>query len=147
MARKHKGGMPLERAKELIDLNLNVMMRDLQVHMWTVVMLWDEKPCSPDSQADVTLVIDYKIARIRFRLESIKDDKHFLDCLLHELFHIVLADYDLYSDVMFQNCTTEAAKCQHNRVWTHVSERAVWNMEQMFHHGIMYVYPMYRKPS
>lgn len=144
MARKVKSGMTLERAKELIELNLKQMMWDLQVNMWTVTIVWDEKPEADDSQADVQLIIDYKIARIRFRLETIRDDEHFLECVLHELFHIVLAGYDLYSDSMFQFCDTERDKAQHNRLWVHVSERAVWNMEAMFKHGIKYVYPMYR---
>jgi hypothetical protein len=53
--------------------------------------------------------------------------------LRHELFHVVLSPYDLYERAVANAGLTDDMDRVLGRVWTHVMEKAVINLERAFH--------------
>lgn len=138
--------MNAKDARKIVEANIKQMMWDLQINMWQVDVLYTMPAgVEENTYGQANMLIDYKKATISLRASTFKTYTEVLDCLLHELFHIVLAEFDLHHDVALQMTRNNHEQESLRRVWAHTVERGVWGLETMFKHGIGYVYPCDRQ--
>jgi hypothetical protein len=82
---------------------------------------------------ECTRMVDYHSAHIRLNPESFDDEAALMRTLRHELFHVVLAPFDLYSSAVEQVVGEDhLSHAVLDRVWTHACEGAVIALERMF---------------
>jgi hypothetical protein len=128
--------MDRSEVKAMVEGELEPLMQRLGIRHWKVRVSYD--PESVDGEGhlkhgECTRLVDYNSAHISLNPESFDDEESVMRTLRHELFHIVLSPFDLYSSsvdraIEVPNAVREIL----DRVWNHACERAVINLERMF---------------
>jgi hypothetical protein len=80
--------------------------------------------------------VDYDRATIEIDPEAHDDEADVLKTLRHELFHVVLAPYDLYTYSVDKAGLDSPINAVLDRVWGHACEKAVIRLEKMYQ-GLM----------
>jgi hypothetical protein len=108
----------------------------LGIEGWKIAVSYDPESVDGDGHlkhGECTRLVDYNSAHISLNPESFEDEDAVLRTLRHELFHVVLSPFDLYSSAVDRAIDTPASVREIlDRVWNHACERAVINLERMF---------------
>lgn len=129
--------MDKSQAQGIVERHLDSMVRMLGLGHWEVMVTYDldvatdsahaiAGRCHPDG--------DYNQAWIEIDPSRFDDEAALLRLLRHELFHVVLSPFNLFDEVvgaMLQKDRRLAPAA--DRVWTHAAEKAVINLERMYH--------------
>jgi len=107
----------------------------LGLHQWEISAGYAAEPADDDGslkRGECTRLIDYHSAHISLNPEAFADEAAVLVTLRHELFHIVLAPFDLYTSAVERIELPEVAEELLERVRDHAIERAVAGLERMW---------------
>ena len=107
----------------------------LGLHQWEISVGYAAEPADDDGslkRGECTRLIDYHSAHISLNPDAFADDAAVLVTLRHELFHIVLAPFDLYTSAVDRIELPEVAVELLDRVRDHAIERAVAGLERMW---------------
>jgi hypothetical protein len=110
-------------------------MERLGIAHWKVKVGYDAiAPASDGSiqKGDCTRLVDYNAAFISLNPDAFDDRDEVMATLRHELFHIVLSPYDLFSSAIDRLELPGATANVLARVWDHSCEKAVVNLVRMF---------------
>src|SRR5260370_42055938 len=95
--------MDRSEVKAIVDAEIGLLMRRLGISHWKVTVSYDPERCDGDGvlkRGECTRLVDYNSAHIRLNPESFDDGVCVLRTLRHELYHIVLSPFDLYSSAV-----------------------------------------------
>ena len=128
--------MDRSQVKEIVDREIEPLMKRLGIDHWKVMVSYDPERIDGDGQikhGECTRLVDYNSAHISLNPESFEDEQGVLKTLRHELFHVVLSPFDLYSSTVDRALDSPGSVREIlDRVWTHSCEKAVINIERMF---------------
>lgn len=132
--------MPMDRseAERIVKANLGPLAEAMCVGHWKITVEFGR--CSnPNWSAECTRVAEYEKAWITIDPECLNTEAAVLESLRHELFHIVLAPFDLYRDAMTRAIEPDsAAERQEVCLWRSQVEKAVLNMERLWKYSQVY---------
>lgn len=123
--------MDQSKVKEIVERESPNLIRLMALDHWTIIYKFDytAEKCYAECDAKA----DYTRATIRFNPAEMENETDVITTLRHELFHVVLSPYDLYLeavDKILPDPSPEAKVL--GRVWTHVIEQGVVNLELMW---------------
>jgi hypothetical protein len=105
------------------------------LHQWEISVGYSSAPADDDGslkRGECTRLIDYHSAHISLNPDAFADEAAVLVTLRHELFHIVLAPFDLYTSAVERIELPEVAEELLDRVRDHAVERCVAGMERLW---------------
>ncbi len=119
--------------------HLGPLMNFLGVGEWLVTFKISR--LEDDTDATCSRNLPYDLATVEFDPNQIKDVDHFLDVLAHELFHIVLAPFDLYRS---HYCAALEPKSTEDKredvLWANSVERTILNLERLWRRHMKALY-------
>jgi hypothetical protein len=107
----------------------------LGLNHWEISVGYAAAPADDDGsllRGDCTRLVDYQSAHVSLNPDAFADDTAVLVTLRHELFHIVLAPFDLYTSAVERIELPEPAAELLERVRDHAIERAVAGLENLW---------------
>jgi hypothetical protein len=107
----------------------------LGLHHWEITVGYDSAlgGDGPGTiRGECTRLVDYQSAHVLLNPESLADEDAVLTTLRHELFHIVLAPFDLYTSAVERLDLPEVTEGLLERVRDHAIERAIAGLEHMW---------------
>lgn len=129
--------MPMDRSEvqKVVDREMPGLMERFGIRHWKVTVTYG--PIGDDGvcrlQGRCTRHVDYNRAHVELDPEEHDDEADLLGTLRHELYHVVLSPFDLYSqaaDVLTPKASAEESMLE--RVWRHAVEQAAINLERLF---------------
>ena len=96
--------MTKAEARRIVSENMIDVMRALGSSGWTIKCYYynrcdeDDKSGSFKNQMSTDIQGRYEKAGITIYFDALDDEKDFLECLRHELIHVMLAPFDRYDD-------------------------------------------------
>jgi hypothetical protein len=127
--------MDRSECQAVVEGAMPPLMRRLGIPHWRVVVSYDPSAMDADGHlkhGECTRLVDYDSAHVKLNPESFDDREQLLRTLRHELFHIVLSPFDLYSTAIDRIEALDPIRDVLDRVWDHACERAVINLERMY---------------
>jgi hypothetical protein len=122
--------------KAFADRELEPLKRRLGLSQWEIKLSCSCEAADGDGfvkRGECTRLIDYQSAHISLNPEAFEDEESLLKTLRHELFHIVLAPFDLYASLVAAAVEDNTAvRDMLDRVKDHSCELSVINLERMF---------------
>jgi hypothetical protein len=121
--------------ERVVRAHLPRLSGQLGLHQWEISAGYSAEPPDDDGslkRGDCTRLIDYQSAHISLNPEAFADEAAILVTLRHELFHIVLAPFDLYTSAVERIELPEVAEELLERVRDHAIERVVAGLERMW---------------
>ena len=105
------------------------------LHQWDIAVSYESR--SPDgdggwTRGECTRLVDYHSAHISLNPAAFADDAGVLLTLRHELFHIVLAPFDLYVSAVEGIELPEVAADLLEGIADHATERTVAGLERLW---------------
>jgi hypothetical protein len=130
--------MDRSEAKSIVDREIAGLQEKFGVPHWSLVISFG--PLGDNGVARIkgrcTRQVDYNRAHIELDPEELDDEADVLKTLRHELFHVVLAPFDLYSQAADALAPRDSpAESMLDRLWTHALEQAVIALERL-HAGL-----------
>jgi hypothetical protein len=121
--------------KAMVDREIEPLMRRLGIPHWRVTVsygLVEGSGLNRRFHGECNRSVDYNQAHITLDPETLDDEAHALKVLRHELYHVVLAPFDVYSNAVDAAVGTGTTTNILGSVWTHAVEQAAINLERMF---------------
>jgi hypothetical protein len=119
----------------IVAAHLPRLSAQLGLHHWEISVGYCAEPADKDGslkRGECTRLVDYHSAHVNLNPEAFADEAAVLVTLRHELFHIVLAPFDLYSSAVERIELPEVAVGLLERVRDHAAETAVAGLERMW---------------
>ena len=135
--------MDRSRVESIVVRRLPELSRTLGLSQWDISLGYNSESSRDDGtlkKGECNRLIDYQSAHITLNPEAFGDEDAVLRTLRHELFHIVLAPFDLYTSAVAEIELPEVATDLLERVQGHAIERAVAGLERMWE-GLLPAYP------
>lgn len=114
---------------------LPLLVARLGLERWELGVSCLAEPAEPSGrqpQGHCTRMADYQSAHITLNHEAVGGTDEVLATLRHELFHVILAPFDLFREsVALANPPADVAAIL-DRIWQHAEESAVANLERMY---------------
>jgi hypothetical protein len=123
--------MTVADAKALVESWLPELIEALGLGHWTISVAY-RSPEDSSCQASCARQVSYNIAEIEFDAESYQDEASLFADLRHELLHVVLSPFDVYTNYVAGfsvNNPTIAAQDEFLR--RYVTEQAILNLEKI----------------
>src|SRR3954447_2607620 len=92
--------MDRSEAKAIVEREIEALLRQLGLEHWKIAVSYDPERTDSDGHVkhgECTRLLDYESAHISLNPESFDDQDDVLRTLRHELFHVVLSPFDLFS--------------------------------------------------
>ena len=127
--------MDRSAVESLVVRHLSRLSARCGLHQWEITCGYAGEPAADDgtlNRGECTRLIDYHSAHITLNPDAFTDESGVLATLRHELFHIVLAPFDLYTSAVEGLELPTAAAELLERVRDHALERAVAGVERMW---------------
>jgi hypothetical protein len=130
--------MDRSEVKAIVEREIEPLLRKVGIAHWKIRFSYQNESVDADGclkHGECTRLVDYNVAHISLNPESFDDEDAVLRTLRHELFHVVLSPFDLYSSSVDQATSgtdLDVARGMLERVWNHACEKAVINLERMF---------------
>lgn len=128
--------MDTPEVKAIVERESGLMMHRLGIDHWTIKVIYHPQPASPEgyiAKGECSRLLDYHSAHITLNPTAFDDEAEVLGTLLHELFHVVLSPFDLYSEGVDRLGLSTSSQGVLDRVWSHACERAISSLERMYH--------------
>jgi hypothetical protein len=128
--------MDRSEVKAVVDRELEPLVRRLGLTQWEIKLSCTCEPTDDDGfvkRGECTRLVDYQSAHINLNPEAFESADELLKTLRHELFHVVLAPFDLYTSLV-EAAVEGNTRFQEmlDRVKDHACELSVFNLERMF---------------
>lgn len=120
---------------QVVAEHLPRLSQQIGLHQWDISVGYSaEQPDDSGSlkRGECTRLIDYHSAHISLNPDAFSDADGVLVTLRHELFHIVLAPFDLYTTAVEGIELPDVAAELLERLRDHAIERAVAGVERMW---------------
>ncbi len=107
----------------------------LGLHRWEITVGYEDADPDGDGhlqRGECTRLVDYESAHISLNPSALADQDAVLATLRHELFHVVLAPFDLYQAAVERAGLQAPVTDLIGRVWDHAVERSVAALERMW---------------
>lgn len=127
--------MDRSAVKAIVDRERPLLVALLGIHHWSIVVRYEPSRAGGEwmSRGVCERKVEYNAATITLNPEAIDDEDQVLKTLRHELFHIVLAPFDLYRTMLDALIEGDPAKERMFAVAErHAVEKAVINLERMY---------------
>lgn len=135
--------MDRSEVKAIVDRELTPLCRRLGIDHWTIKYRVEARPADGDAgtlaKGECTRLVDYDDAFVTLNAEAFDDEAQVMKTLRHELFHIVLAPFDIFWQAVEQAVDAERWKIL-DCIWKHAVEQAVICLERM-HYGLTQTTP------
>lgn len=126
--------MKKKEAEELVTKHYEAMVDKLCIRHWTLSLNYGD--CGGACfRGECRLQPEYRQAAITINLKLIETPKEFLEVLFHELLHVACGDFDMLLDIVKPTLKGESKELFQN-VFANAIERVVWQLEQVFKHGL-----------
>src|SRR5262245_40620119 len=115
--------------------HLPALSQRLGLSDWEISLSYDSTLGTGDNgitRGECTRLVDYQSAHITLNPEAFNSDELVLSTLRHELFHVVLAEFDLYTSAVDRLDLGARAEDVLDRVRDHAIERCVAALERMY---------------
>ena len=125
--------MDQSEVRAIVNEHLKPIRDALQLNDWNI-----DTECSPlelGTPARVHMTARYRHATIQFDPAQIGDREHVLRCLRHELLHLVLAPFDLYTYAVSEMLSEQFSRVD-KQLFTDAVELVVGNLERVLDWGI-----------
>lgn len=125
--------MDRSKVKAIVEREIGPLMGRLGIPHWKVTVSYGLRGESDDAtiNAQCTRLVDYNRALIEFDPDALDDEAEVLRVLRHELFHILLSPFDVYTGAV-RRLDLGSAEAVLDQVQTHATEQAVINLERMY---------------
>ena len=120
---------------EIVAEHLPRLSAQCGLHHWEITVGYAAEPADDDgslTRGECTRLVDYHSAHVSLNPDAFADADGVLATLRHELFHIVLAPFDLYTSAVERIELPDVAADLLERVRDHAVERAVAGLERMW---------------
>lgn len=127
--------MDRSAVQAVVERELGPLLQRLGIGHWKVRCSYAPAPDQDDGtllRGECTRLVDYQDAHIRFNPEAFDDEDAVLVTLRHELFHVILSPFDLYTSAVERAQVEGPAAEVLERIREHVLEQIVINLERMF---------------
>jgi hypothetical protein len=129
--------VPLDRStvERIVGREIEPLKARLGLDHWSIQCSFASAPVDDDGhllRGECTRLVDYHSAHIVFNPEAFSTEEGVLETLRHELFHCVLAPWDLYTSAVARANLTEVEASILDRVREHATEHTVIGLERMF---------------
>lgn len=127
---------------QVVAEHLPRLSAQLGLHQWEITIGYASEAADDEGslkRGECSRLVDYQSAHISLNPDAFADADGVLATLRHELFHIVLAPFDLYTSAVEVLELPDVAAELLERVRDHALERAVAGMERMWE-GIQYAH-------
>jgi hypothetical protein len=128
--------MDRSAVKKVVDDNIEGLLEKLGIAHWKVRISYDLRSGTEIARHSgyCTRLVDYNKAHVEIDCDECDDEAEVLKILRHELFHIVLAPIDILTNALDAAVTKdEALRGAMESIRTHAIEKAVINLERMWH--------------
>jgi hypothetical protein len=115
--------------------NLPYLSAALGLQCWDIGISYAPEVVGDDGslkRGECTRLVDYQSAHISLNPEAFDDEDGVLRTLRHELFHVVLSPWDLYSSAIERLDLGDDVAGLLDRVREHALERTVAGLERMW---------------
>jgi hypothetical protein len=130
--------MDRSAVERIVIEHLPAISRQLGLGHWAISVGFDQTLGMCDegvTRGECSRLIDYQSAHLVFNPGAFEDAEAVLTTLRHELFHIVLAPFDLYTSAVERLELPDVAEELLARISDHATERCVAALERM-HEGL-----------
>lgn len=119
---------------KIVDRSIDPLLRRFGIEHWKVEVCYDLRADNgiAHNSARCTRMADYNRAIIEFDPDQFDDEASVLRSLRHELFHVLLSPFDVYSNAAEAALHDSATTAILARVWSHSVEQAVINLERLY---------------
>lgn len=129
--------MDRSKVKAIVDRELQGLMLRLGVPHWQITVAYEPETANNNGfirKGLCSTSIDYNSACITLNPEAFEQESDVLRTLRHELFHVVLAPNDIYTNAVLHALgeTNAALNATLASVRTHAEEQAVIALERMY---------------
>jgi hypothetical protein len=129
--------IPMDRSefKAIVEREIEPLMERLGVLHWEITVSYDLRGEYDGAQAEAQCMrlVEYNKAWIEFDPDQFEDEEQVKRALRHELFHVVISPFDLFTAAVKTALGSEEAVCSvMERVQNHVTEKTVINLERMY---------------
>lgn len=124
--------MTVER---VVFKHLPRLSAQLGLNQWEISVGYAAEPADDDGilkRGECTRLVDYKSAHITLNPYALADELAVLVTLRHELLHIVVAPFDLYTSAVERIELPDVAADLLDRIRDHAVERTVSGLERMW---------------
>lgn len=123
--------MDQSKVKEIVDRESPEMVRLMALDEWTIIFKYDYT--AEKTYAECNALLDYRRATINFNPATFETEMDVITTLRHELFHVVLACYNLYNETVDTVLTASSLEAKTlARIWIYVQEQGVVALELMW---------------
>lgn len=127
--------MDTSTVRAIVGREIEPLLRRLGVPHWHVRVVY--RPEGPDDRqilrrGECDRFVDYNHATISMNPEAFETEEDVLDTLRHEVFHIVLASFDVFLHAVMAAVECEAQRRTLRSVWTHAAEQGVVALGRMY---------------
>lgn len=128
--------MDRSKVKEIVDAHINEYKNLFGIDHWRVEVDYDLRNDRTEigwTAGTCTKLVDFEEAGISFDVEAMEDECQVLRVLRHELFHIVLAPFDILTNALLPVVEKDDVLCRMcEKIRQHAVEKAVINLERMY---------------
>jgi hypothetical protein len=128
--------MDKSEVQSIAERELKRLSKRLGLTHWEIKLSFLPEATDDDGllrRGECTRLVDYYNAHISLNPEAFDDEESLVKTLRHELFHIVLAPFDLYTSLVADAVEEDKiAREMLDRVRDHACEQTVVNLEIMF---------------
>lgn len=129
--------MDRSAVKAIVDREIEGLKSLLGIEGWKIRVGYHAEDSDGDGhlrRGECTRMVDYGAAYITINPEAFEAESEVVETLRHELFHVVLAPFDLYWSAVERMDSDDRGDVRAvlSRVWDHSCERAVANLDKMF---------------
>jgi hypothetical protein len=128
--------MDRSEVSAFVERELEPLVRRLGLTQWEIKLSFTCEASDDDGflkRGECTRLVDYQSAHIGLNPEAFDSTDELLKTLRHELFHVVLAPFDLYTSLVATALEGNTPLQEMlDRVKEHACELSVFNLERMF---------------
>lgn len=118
--------------RKIADENLPRLLWELQLNMWSVRL---EVANLDGLDAQCSFRAEYEQATITIDPSKAHTEEDVLDCLRHELFHLLHADYNLARNMIAEIVDAKQFNII-DHAFSYAAEKTVLRLERAFDHGL-----------
>lgn len=121
--------------KEIVDRNITRLLISMGINHWDIHIGYNLRESNGSKRAGgrCEATPDYNLALIQIDPDVHDDEKEVIKTLKHELFHVLLSPFDVYSEAVNLATADDPKSYQIlERMFTHAKEKAVINLERFW---------------
>lgn len=126
--------MKSSELEALLDVYVPALREVFQLNQYALT--WEVGALQEKNCAEISINQDYETASLIFDAAKLDTEEDVIDAVRHELFHVLLAEFETFRRSSYQHVLTPAAQDSLEVLWTSCSERTVVRLERLFDVGV-----------